>query len=193
MRTLIVHAHPSPESFSAALAREAQAALVEAGHVTEFCDLYAEKFDPVLPITTFRHYLDPAANLAGVESYAESLRKAEAVVFAFPVWHDGPPAILKGYFDRVFVRGVAFEIVEGVFYPHLQNIRRLGAIALYGAERARTRRVGDLPRRFVKHNLMTLLAPDARLDYFGFYGMDHGDPQARAAFLAKIRRSFRTW
>jgi len=194
LRALVIHAHPSPDSYCAALAREARAALAERGHIVEPCDLYAEAFDPVLPREAYRRYLDAPANRAGVERYVDSLLAAEALVFVFPVWHDGPPAILKGYFDRVFLRGVVFEIdAEGVFRPRLQNIRRLTAIALYGADRDRTRAVGDLPRRFVKHNLGPLIAPDARSDYLAAYGMDRAAPEQRARFMRKVRRSFLSW
>lgn len=193
LRALIVHAHPSPESFSAALAHEAAATLNEQGHDVEICDLYAENFDPVLPLATFRRYLDPEENRAGVEAFAQRLKAAEALIFVFPVWHDGPPAILKGYFDRVFVRGVVFEIVDGVYYPTLQNVRRLGAVALYGADRERTRKVGDLPRRFFRHNLGALVAPDARRDYIAGYDMDRAGAVARAGLVDKVRRAFRKW
>ncbi len=194
MRTLIVLAHPSPESFTAALSREVCAILRQRGHAAEICDLYAENFDPVLSREALRRYLDAPANRAGVERYVEDLLAAEAVVFVYPVWHDGPPAMLKGYFDRLFVPGVAFEIdAAGLFRPRLQQIRRLGAVALYGADRERTRQVGDLPRRFFKHNLGSLVAPDARLDYLAFYGMDHGEVGARQAFFEQVRRAFRKW
>jgi NAD(P)H dehydrogenase (quinone) len=194
LRALVIHAHPSADSYCAALAREARAALAECGHTVEPCDLYAEDFDPVLSREAFRRYLDAPANRAGVERYVDSLLAAEALVFVFPVWHDGPPAILKGYFDRVFLRGVVFEIdADGVFLPRLQNIRRLTAIALYGADRARTRAVGDLPRRFVKHNLGPLIATDARSDYLAAYGMDRANAEQRARFMRKVRRSFLSW
>jgi putative NADPH-quinone reductase len=193
LRALVIHAHPSPSSFCAALCREVDSALTRRGYAVETCDLYAEAFDPVLPRETFERYLDAPANRAGVERYVDSLTAAEALVFVFPVWHDGPPAILKGYFDRVFLRGVVFEVVGGVFYPRLQNIRRLGAVVLYGADRERTRRVGDLPRRFVRHNLRPLLSPDARLDYLAAYGMDGADAGARGQFLEKVKRAFRRW
>ena len=191
VRALVIHAHPSPQSYCAALFREVCEGFAASGAEVDACDLYAEGFDPVLPRESFAHYLDAPANRAGVEGHVERLLAADALAFVFPVWHDGPPAILKGYFDRVFLRGVVFEIVEGVFYPRLDHIRRLSAVALYGAERARSRRVGDLPRRFVRHNLAPLVAPDARLDYFGAYGMDRPDPAARAQFLARVRRAFR--
>lgn len=193
MRALIVHAHPSPASFASAACREVAAVLAERGHVAEICDLYARGFDPVLSREALARYLDAPANRAGVEAYVESLLAAEALVFVFPVWHDGPPAMLKGYFDRVFLRGVVFEVVEGVFYPRLHNIRQLAAVALYGADRARTVKVGDLPRRFVKGNLKPLVAPDARLDYLAAYGMDAAGEAARERFLGRIRRAFRKW
>lgn len=194
MRALVVHAHPSPQSFASALARETVEALKAGRHDVALCDLYAENFDPVLSFESYRRYLDAPANARGVESYAAALRGADALVTVFPVWHDGPPAILKGYFDRVFLRGVAFEIdAAGVFYPILQNIRYLGAVALYGAGRERTRKVGDLPRRFFRHNLGDLVAPDARRDYLAAYDMDHAGAQDRAAFLQRVRRAFRKW
>jgi NAD(P)H dehydrogenase (quinone) len=193
LRALVIHAHPSPESYAAALFREVGATLERSGHAVQSCDLYEEGFDPVLPRAAFRRYLDAPANREGVERYVDALLGAEALVFVFPVWHDGPPAMLKGYFDRVFLRGVVFEIVDGVFYPRLHHIRRLAAVVLYGAGRERSRRVGDLPRRFVQHNLKPLVAPDAPLDYLAAYGMDAADAEARRRFLDKVRRSFRRW
>ena len=194
MRALVVHAHPSPRSFCAALAREAADVLTSRGYTIDNCDLYAENFDPVLSLESFRRYLDAPANRAGVDGYVDRLLAADALVFVFPVWHDGPPAILKGFFDRTFLRGVVFEIeADGVFYPRLQKVTRLGAVALYGADRERTRKVGDLPRRFFRHNLGALVSPEARMDYLALYGMDRADAETRAAFVDKIRRAFRKW
>ena len=194
MRTLVVHAHPSPTSFSAALDREVRAALAERGHVVDACDLYAEHFNPVLPIETYRQYLNVPANRTGVERYIDRLLAADSLVFVFPVWHDGPPAILKGYFDRIFLRGVVFDIdAKGVFFPILKNIHHLGAVVVYGADRDRTRKVGDLPRRFFRHNLSPLVATDAKLDYLAAYGMDHAQDDQRRGFAAKVKRTFLTW
>jgi NAD(P)H dehydrogenase (quinone) len=193
LRALIIHAHPSPTGFAAAACREVAAALVGGGHTVELCDLYARGFDPVLSREALARYLDAPANRAGVEPYVEGLLAAEALILVFPVWHDGPPAILKGYFDRVFLRGVVFEVVDGVFYPRLQHIRRLGAVALYGADRTRTLKVGDLSRRFVKGNLKPLAAPDARLDYLAAYGLDGASEATRTRFLGRVRRAFQRW
>ncbi|TJW38975.1 MAG: flavodoxin family protein, partial [Mesorhizobium sp.] len=59
--------------------------------------------------------------------YVARLQKAEALVLSFPVWNYGYPAILKGFFDRVFLPGVSFKLVDGKVQPSLHNIRKLAA------------------------------------------------------------------
>ena len=194
MRVLLIHSHPSPRSFCAALASEIRAALAERGDEVDDCDLYAEGFDPVLLEAQLSAYLDPSANRRGVERYVDRLLAADGLAFAFPVWHDGAPAILKGFFDRTFLRGVVFDVdAAGVFHPRLGNVSRLAAVALYGADRERTRRVGDLPRRFFKHNVLPLTSAGTRLAYHALYGMDGAQPQARTDFLESVRRAFLKW
>jgi putative NADPH-quinone reductase len=109
------------------------------------------------------------------------------------VWHDGLPAILKGYFDCVFLPGVSFKIDrEGVFRPMLLNIKRLAAVCVYGADRRRTSHVGDPVRHFVMRGL-TENAPSARCEYIALYGMDGATPQRRTQYLKRVTRNFSTW
>jgi len=194
MRVLVVFAHPSDTSFVAALHRDMCETLRSNGHEVDNLDLYAEKFDPVLSRETYKNYLDVSKNRAEVGPYVDRLLAAEALVLIFPVWHDGLPAILKGFIDRVFLRGVVFEIDEqGVYRPLLSNIRRLAAVATYGADRSRTAHVGDLPRRMVTRNLGTLIAEGGPIEYIADYGMDHATPPSRARFLKRALRAFRKW
>ena len=194
MRILIVYAHPSPSSFVGALYRRVVEIANERNHQVDELDLYAEKFDPVMSRRAYDCYLDMSANREEVAPYIERLLAAEALVLVYPVWHDGLPAILKGFIDRVFLPGVVFEIDEkGVFYPRLQNIRRLAAVATYGASRNRTAHVGDLPRRFFMRNLGPLVAPGAPLQYIADYGMDGATQAQRARFLARVVRAFNAW
>jgi NAD(P)H dehydrogenase (quinone) len=194
MRILIVYAHPSPSSFVGALYRRVVEIANERGHQVDELDLYAEKFDPVMSRGAYDCYLDRSANRQEVAPYVERLLAAEALVMVYPVWHDGLPAILKGFVDRVFLLGVVFEIDEqGVFYPRLQNIRRLAAVATYGASRNRTAHVGDLPRRFFMRNLGALVAPGAPLQYIADYGMDGATQAQRARFVARVVRAFNVW
>ena len=194
MRFLIIYAHPSPSSFVGALFRRVIEIVRERGHDVDELDLYAEKFDPVMSRRTYQNYLDTTANREEVAPYVKRLLAAEALVLVHPVWHDGIPAILKGFIDRVFLPGVIFEIDEnGLFQPRLQNIRRLVAVATYGASRRRTSYVGDLPRRFFLRNLGTLIAPGASVEYLADYGLDTATPAQRARFSARVSRACRAW
>ena len=113
MRVLVLHSHPVEESFGAALHRQTIESLKAAGHEVDDCNLYAEGFDPVLSRHDRKIYHDYPANTEAVKLYVERLQRAEALVIVAPVWNFGFPAILKGYFDRVWLPGVAFELVNG--------------------------------------------------------------------------------
>ena len=116
MRILVLFAHPLETSFVSALHARIVETLRLRGHEVDDLDLYAEGFDPVLSRQTLIDYLDTCANRARVGPYVERLLAAEALVLVSPVWHDGFPAILKGYFDRVFLPGVSFKVDQhGVF------------------------------------------------------------------------------
>lgn len=194
MRVLVVFAHPYEKSFVHVVNDEIGEILRGNGHRVDALDLYAEHFDPVMSRQMYLDYLDPEANRREVSGHADRLLAADALVLIYPVWHDGLPAILKGYIDRVFLPGVVFEIDEhGVFRPRLRNIRRLTAVATYGASRHRTAHVGDLPRRLVNRNLGTLIAPGSRVEYLAEYDMDVATPEQHARFLRRIARAFRRW
>ncbi len=117
MRIHVLYAHPSPTSFVAALHERVMKALKKGGHEVDDLDLYAERFDPVLSREMLSDYIDVERNTAEVAEYVARLRAADALVLVFPVWFDGLPAILQGYFQRVFLPGVATVIDErGLFH-----------------------------------------------------------------------------
>jgi len=103
MRVMVIYAHPVETSFNAALHAATVTALTRAGHEVDDLDLYAEGFQPVLTRAERLTYHDESANQEGVKPYVERLKRAEAVVFVFPTWSYGVPAILKGFFDRVLL------------------------------------------------------------------------------------------
>jgi NAD(P)H dehydrogenase (quinone) len=194
MRVLVVYAHPEEQSFVGGLHVRVCERLQARGHEIDDLDLYAEHFDPAMSRYTYDHYLDTTANRTEVVAYVERLLSAEALVLVFPVWHDGLPAILKGFIDRVFLPGVIFKIDENhVFRPSLYNIQRLTAVATYGASRNRTSHVGDLPRRFFLRNLGALIPAEAQVQYIADYGLDGASPTQRARFLKRITRVFDAW
>ena len=191
MRVLVLYANPNPESFGAALHATAVAALREAGHEVDDCDLYAEGFSPVLTREERVGYHDLARNTGPVAGYVERLRAAEALVLCFPVWNFGYPAILKGFFDRVFLPGVSFRMVDGTVRPNLQNIRRLAAITTYGGARWRALLMGDPPRKTVCRAVRAACHPSAHPRYLAHYDMNRATSESRATFLAKVDAAMR--
>ena len=142
MRILVLFAHPLETGFAAGVHKRVVETLRGRGHEVDDLDLYAEHFDPVLPRETLANYLDTAANRAPVGRYVERLLAAEGLVIVSPVWHDGFPAILKGFFDRVFLPGVSFKLDHGWRLPAdaVEHQAARGGLRLWRRPKARVAR-----------------------------------------------------
>jgi NAD(P)H dehydrogenase (quinone) len=194
MRILVLYAHPLATSFVGALHQRVVETLMARGHEVDDLDLYAEKFNPAMSSQMIRNYVDTVRNREEVAPFVERLLAADALVLVYPVWFDGIPAILKGFFERVFLPGVAFRIDEkGLFRPTLSNIKRLAAVCTYGERRADVAPKGDQPRRFVRQNIGAVIAPGGPIDYIALYDMNFTTAQRRARFLQRVTRAFRDW
>lgn len=191
MRVLHVYAHPLEESFHAAIRDAAVEGMRAGGHAVDLLDLYAEGFDPVLRADHRRIYHDEAAIYGTVAEYVDRLRRAEALVLSFPTWCYGPPAMLKWFFDRVFVPGVSFTLENGVARPALTNIRRIVGISTYGRPRWTALMMGDPPRKIVTRYLRMLTAGKARTAYHALYDMNRADDSRRQVFLGTVRERMR--
>ena len=110
MYVLVVLGHPRPGSLNHALAAAAVSALREGGHGIVFRDLYRERFDPVLPAAEIRA---DAALEPVVAEHCRALATCDGLVIVHPNWWGQPPAVLKGWVDRVFRAGVAYRFAEG--------------------------------------------------------------------------------
>ncbi|MCC5961977.1 MAG: NAD(P)H-dependent oxidoreductase [Rhodobacteraceae bacterium] len=186
-RALVLFAHPCAESFSAALHTRVIEALSARGWEVDDCDLNAEGFWPVLSADERRGYHDLDHNQTPVRAYVERVQAAQALVLVFPVWNFGYPAILKGFFDRVFLPGVSFRLEEGRVRPNLTHIRKLAAVTTYGGTRLRAVLAGDPPRHVVKRALWHVTRPDT-LRYLALYDMNRASTATRAAFLTRVGR-----
>jgi NAD(P)H dehydrogenase (quinone) len=190
MRVLLLFCHPVEDSYQAALHRTAKAALERAGHQVDDCDLYAEGFSPVLTRAERLAYHDTARNRAPVQAYVDRLLAAEALVLCFPVWSFGPPAMLKGFFDRVFLPGVSFHLgAGGRIIPNLRHIKKLAAITTYGRPRWVAFLMGDPPKKLVTRLLRFQIRPGARILYLAHYHMNVSTPATRQRFLARVERT----
>ena len=194
MRVLVLFAHPVETSFAAALHAKVVEVLREKGHEVDDCDLNAEGFDPVMSRQDRIDYHNTAVNRRHVAPYVDRLLAAEALVFSFPVWNMGFPAILKGFIDKVFLPGVSFTLGEdGSYNPCLHNIKRLGVVCTYGGGPWLTFMMGDPPRRFLTRSMRRICAPGARCDYIAHHDMNHSTPERRLAFLRTIEARFSNW
>jgi putative NADPH-quinone reductase len=192
MRLLLVACHPDPTSYGAALRRAAEQALREAGHEVRVIDLYAEGFDPVLALDERLSYLtDTARNIAGVAGHVEALRWADGWVAIYPTWFYGPPAMLKGWLERVWLPGVAFTVARArkrTIGGELRNIRCFVGITTSGAPWWWLRVVGDPGRSLFMRALRPLYARGCRMRWLQLHDMNHATDADRANFLARVRR-----
>jgi NAD(P)H dehydrogenase (quinone) len=189
MRCLVVIAHPLPDSLCRALAAQTVAGLIAAGHVVEIENLYDAGFAPALTTTERRSYDEPAYAGAEVQAQIDRLLQAEALILCFPTWWFGFPAILKGWFDRVWAPGIAYDhgLDRGPIQPRLHGLRHVLAITTLGSPRWVDWLVMRRPvRRILKTALLRPCAPRARLQMLSLYAAETATPAQIAAFGTRI-------
>jgi NAD(P)H dehydrogenase (quinone) len=204
---LIVYAHPEPASFNGALCARARDALTEAGHKVVVSHLYAEGFNPVagrhdftsVADPTVFHYQTEQAHAARNGTFApdvarEQARVADAdlIIFQFPLWWGGPPAIVKGWGERVLAYGFGYadglRFETGVFRGRRAMISMTsgGTTARFGAGNA----YGDL------HTQVLWQLQHLGLEYMGYemeepfvaYGAPRTDNAGRLAYLDQLEQ-----
>lgn len=189
MRALLVHCHPKPGSFTAAVRDVALDRLRAAGAETEVIDLYAEGFDPVLSAAEFDGYESEPGNAAPVARHVAALRRCDALIFTYPTWWYGLPAVLKGWLDRVMLPGVAFLMPDAThrdIRPGLRHIRRLAVFTTCGASWPLTTFVGAPGKRTILRGVGVLCHPRRRTAFAAHYSMDSSTPESRARHLARV-------
>lgn len=109
MKISLILAHPRPGSFNHAIAATAARALRDAGHIVSVHDLYAEAFDPLLPSEEIARDMSLPDDIA---QHCAEIAAADGIIIVHPDWWGMPPAILKGWIDRVLRPGVAYRFAE---------------------------------------------------------------------------------
>jgi NAD(P)H dehydrogenase (quinone) len=194
MRIHVVHAHPVETSFNRSLFNAVVETLTARGHTIDALNLYDEDFEARLSREERIGYEDVPQNLTPtVKPYVDRLRNAEAIVFVHPVWNYGYPAILKGYFDRIFLPGVSFLLENGQVTPNLTNIKRAAFVTTYGGDRWRTMLMGDPPRRLARRWLWATFKTPRPPQYLALYDMNNNREPELRAFLDKVRGTFNAW
>lgn len=192
MRVHVIHAHPVETSYNRALFQTVVDSLEARGHEVDALNLHEEGFSPVLTREERLRYHDVPGNVTpDIRPYVDRLRAADAMVIVFPVWNEGFPAILKGYFDRIFLPGVAFRIEggegkdKGKPVPCLDNIRKVAFVTTYGTDRLHAWLLGDPPRRVAMRWGWGVF--QTRPHYLALYGMNDVTKERLEGFLDTVR------
>lgn len=200
MRVMVLHAHPLETSYNRSLCNAVVETLQANGHQVDLVDLYAEGFDPVLSREDRLRYHDVPENITpALKPYVDRLMAAEAMVVVHPVWNYGFPAILKGYFDKVFMPGVSFILEggdgpdKGTLKPNLKHIKKIAFVTSYGGNRWRTFVMGDPPRRMARRWGWVTFGGWMPPTYLALYDMNNVTPDQLKGFIGKVKRVIGKW
>ncbi len=190
MRVLVIYCHPDPGSFVAAARDRALAGLAAAAHDVRCTDLYSDGFQPEMTATERRTHAVPGL-ASDLQPYADDLQWAEALVLIYPTWWSAQPAVLKGWIDRVWVAGVAWELPEGkqVLRPLLTNVRRIVVVTTHGSSKFVNAVEGEAGKRTMTRSIRTMCSKRTRTTWCALYGVDDSTPQRRAKFLDRVERT----
>jgi putative NADPH-quinone reductase len=191
VRALIVHAHPDPASFSAHLTSAVAEGLEAGGHEHRTIDLYAEGFEAALSEAEWELHRATADQKPWTTDHARLLAWANAIVWVYPTWWSGPPAIMKGWVDRVWTNGVAYHHTdEGLVPGPLTHVRRMFVVTTHGSSRLVNMLEGDVGKKMIRRTLRSLCGVRCRTRWLAMYDLDRSTSAERERFAASVRGNF---
>ncbi len=194
MRVLVVHAHPDPDSFGAAIRDAVVRGLDRADHEVTLLGLEADDYQPCLTLEDYDGYdlngqsgtphPDPV-----VASHIDALRSADALIFTFPTFWSGLPAVLKGWIDRTILPGVGFTVTpRGRLRGELRHLRHVVGVTTYGSPRTYRWFVGDGGRRTIR-SLRSNCGLRCRMRWLSLDSLDGRPDSDRRDFLAEVEQT----
>lgn len=190
MRALVVYCHPKPDSLVGAARDRAIRGLESGGHEVRLTDLYADRFEPAMTAAERLTHKEPGVD-PGLQQYADDLAWAEALVLVYPTWWSGQPAMLKGWIDRIWVAGIAWEMDDGdrTPTPRLRNISRIVVVTTHGSSKMVNALEGESGKRTASRSIRAMCARRTRTTWCALYGVDTSDQSKRAAFLDRVEKT----
>lgn len=192
MKALVVYCHPKEESYTAAIRDLIVQKLEAAEAEVRVNDLYQRNFHPVLSAHEIDIYFDAEANTAPVAQDVEDLKWCDTLIFVYPTWWYGMPAMLKGWLDRVMVPEVAFNMPSDTrkgIQPGLTHIKRLGVFTTCGASRWLTMFIGAPGKRTLFRGVGLLCAKPLKKAFAAHYLMDSSTDASRKNHLDRVART----
>lgn len=188
MKVLTICAHPNPKSFNHAIMEAFTGGLKEGGHSSGVVDLYDMEFNPCMSGTDLAGIF--SGNVpADIQEQQEKVAEAEGICIIHPIWWTGSPAILKGYFDRIFSMGFAYTHDKNTGSPMglLKNEKAL-IINTSGAAKEDAERSGmtDAVKRTEIDGILGFCGVKD-LQHVMFYGVIKTDDATRKGYLEEAR------
>ena len=194
MRFLIIFSHPSRKSYSAALLKTVKTSLKIKGHEVKTLDLYKQDFNPVLSLKEWNSYLENTdKNVKMLKNDVDLLLWAEGLIFVFPTWMYGPPAILKGWLERVWLPGIAFDIApekKNIPLGKLKNIIKFCVVTTSGSPRWWLWFIGNPGKSMLFKGYKILFNRRCKFKWLQLHDMNHANAHDREKFLNQVSNYF---
>lgn len=196
MKCLVVITHPITDSLCQTLAQAVISALTKRGHDVIVEDLYASGFSPALTVNERQSYYCPMFDAAATQEQINRLLSAEALVLVFPTWWFGFPAMLKGWFDRIWAPGIAYDHANnlGSITPRLHKLKNMLVVTSLGSPWWVDRLVLWQPvKRVLKVALLRACAPKCCFEMLSLYKAEYLTPDQVQSFCSRIERKLANW
>lgn len=190
---LVVHAHPDHSSFSAALRDLVVRVCAERGHEVRVHDLYEAGFSPVMSANEWSLRAEAPQSKPHLAAYFNDVEWCDSLVFVYPTWWSGQPAIMKGWIDRVLANDVAWRIDRdsGHVMPALRNVTRIVAVTTHGRSRFANLLCGRSGRSIIVRCVRRLCSWRCRVHWLALHSVDRSTRFERDRFMQRAERVLR--
>jgi len=196
MKCLVVIAHPLKNSLCLHLAEQVVIQLNAMNHEVIIEDLYAEHFEPALTALEKESYYSETYDLSNISEKAARLQESDALVLLFPTWWFGFPAMLKGWFDRVWGPGVAYDHASdfGPIKPRLDNLKKVLVVTSLGSPWWVDKLLMRQPlKKIIKLAILGTCARKSKLKYLSLYNSEKLTEAEIFSFTRKIGHALNDW
>lgn len=196
MKCLVVKAHPLSESLCSSLTRRVIDVLENAGHDVLLEDLYVEHFNASLTKLERRSYYNRKYFTQQVAPQVERLASAESIVLVFPTWWFSFPAILKGWFDRVWAPGIAYDHASnlGQIKPRLSKLRHMLVVTSLGSPWWVDQLILRQPvKKVLQTAIIRACAPNCRMEMLSLYKCERLTEKKVDDFSRRVETRLRQW
>lgn len=180
-KTLLIWVHPVPDSYSAALRDVAMNAPAEQ---PEVIDLYRSGFEPAYLSSN----QNPELNQKLLSQHKAEITAAEELLFVYPTWWDGLPAILKSWLEQIFPGALDDTAGQQHAKQILSNIKLLTVVTTHGSSRWVNFVQGQAGRHILDRSLKSLCPDDSKFRWIALYKIDRLSDSQRRNFLKKTAR-----